>query len=319
MPQLTLTQQATPLQSQSGAAIVGQNLSRQYALYLSELPDVSPTINSTVIGPGGDFTWPGDKPIYACTDPGASITISYLNNGATINSGAVTANSANAPELLAIIGSKYGTNDTGLLNVGNFASIIVTTLWPGTGTPIVAGNFIHCQIDTYNSKLQDLTTLIGFSNAQYLTNDPSRLGLYQAPVIGPWIVVSGNINGTGTVWTMYVYGSNETIYNPRYAMTYNNGFGFGSQGGASVLQIPSGGNITQLLNGINGPAVCVSSLTSGTTLPQTVVYAYQTGSIYRLLNLSAINDPKPLILPARPIAIQGISPAGSTSDISIQQ
>ena len=96
---LTVTPNAQRVASSTGQAIFISNTGGTL-LYLSSTQDVSPTNFHAVVGVGGSVQWPGGQDLYVCCPVNSQGSLSYLDNGATVDSGSVLAQSSNQPVLL---------------------------------------------------------------------------------------------------------------------------------------------------------------------------------------------------------------------------
>lgn len=235
MPQVQITPATLPISNPGAQPIYGQN-NGTGVIYLSTTQDVSPTNYHALVGPGGSFTWPANEALYACTDAASTTLLTYLVNGATVDSGDVVSKSSNALDILysnsaPFINAAQPTINlfNGLLNkdVSSYASLIFRIFNSGA-TVSDPTNYISAIINQY-----DISSRSKSSSAQWLNCDnTSTAGIYQTGVFELQIPVSAasgpnNVSAAivaffnvapGAAGTLFleIFGSHELIDGPRY-------------------------------------------------------------------------------------------------------
>ena len=338
MPQLNVTGSPIQVPSQSGAEISGQNKSI-YSLYLSSTPDVSPAINHAEIGPGGSFTWPGDKLLYICTVVGRTAALTYVNNGATLVSGTAFAQSSNQAVVLLETPFRFdaaaGTYTTGqkIVDVGNFASVYITFNVQGFGNSLTS-SWIELFAD-FSSIGTGLTRPKTEDNrAQWLLGSGSfGQNYYKTPVKNRFLtlsLVTRKLLTTGfsSDGVMTVIGSNQVLSKFEYAS--NAGYLepiLGTQFGDLVtnvpfqrVTVPAGVTGNVLLNTKSGPyRAQINSIAVTNKSIRTDVYRNGTSIV---LDYHETATPIPALIngtfPALPVRVT-YNPGAQSGDLTISQ
>lgn len=326
MGQLNVGPQAISVTtSQSQYDIFGQNLGT-VPIYLSELPDVSPTNNSLVLAKGNTFTWPSGKQLYACTGTGQNSILTYTNNGATMG-----LSNVNVAGTVGTIGQNNPINlgQGGTATLVGAQSLVALNVPSGIPTKGFASIIIAIGDDAnYNGGLAlanwcTLNIVQTLNNITVATYTPQWLlggilqGYIQIPVIGDTLNISGSFSkaasGTPDFIYVQVIGSSEDIQNPRYL-------------NQNVLQggdIPSGGAYSlntsaTNLNFIatkNGPASLHVLAGTGTSNGSANIQYVENGTQHIFAGTGAIGvglaAELSLILPMFPIMVSVAPSAGN--------
>lgn len=260
-------------------------------VYLSHDPGVSSTTYDYTIGPGGDFLWPANKPLYMVASSTGG-QVSYGPQGAQVNTGATISNAANAvvPIYSVDIPVPAGTgsgpsspnNVSNIINVSAYASIFVTIAAVfTTPTPPPSNNYVELDMSQASSPDQlNASFLNGHIDfAQWLlTPSNSQTQTWQVPVINQYMQLfygysKGTATSTGFTLQIRVYGTNQIITTPQY-----------NQGGTSHV-----GNIIHVYGGqVSGVSNTTNALVTKQG-PVTVVLAnVGTGTGDAALSLSYI-------------------------------
>jgi hypothetical protein len=265
MTQISLTGTALRIASTTGLEIFGQN-NGVGNIYLSSTPDVSNTLNSTVVNSGGSFTWPGGKDLYACTDVGNTALLNYMNNGATATSGTVTTTASNSPTLLYTdqlnISSNAGLvfkNSLKDIDVSSYSSIIARLEY-STAHPVVSTNYITLSL-SQNTELQGVTKAISVDPAQFLllqSGINSYVNSYQIPVqdhyLNYYLAVQKDVTAENGVLVLKIYGTHEIIAQKKYVHKGNGLLGYLTDYGSDGYQ-DGAGTSARYLSSTNGPHV----------------------------------------------------------------
>jgi len=249
-------------QDSSTDALTVQNTGNT-AVYISRNPGVDGFTFEHVIGPGGDWTWPAETPLFVAVGIGLKGQISYGPNGSSVNSGTTFTQNSNQPTLIysAPITYPTGAFSKGItkvnIQIAQFASVFFTI----TGNlnsypiPLTYTNFMRITAqqsgDAVGSVVQDV--------AEYVLNTMNSIACstLQIPVRNKNLTVifelfkanaGDQMSGTHT---LNVFGSNETLTTPRYI--HNSLDLFGSTGGAFYQQYgPATGYTDYYINSKNG-------------------------------------------------------------------
>ncbi len=194
MSAITVTQVATVIANTIGGNdLFGQN-SGANTVYLSGAADITSGNRSLAVVPGGAFTWPGGKALYACTDSGLVSQITTANNGAAITQGQVNVGQVNTNTVVLAVWNKQVANGTEVMiyDSGN-----VNTLLPFQSLLISAqAAAVASSINISNIRISHMTldgTIIGVDRPAAFSGGTLY---YTIPVKGSRVQIF--INPTGT-------------------------------------------------------------------------------------------------------------------------
>jgi hypothetical protein len=340
MPQVQITPAALPISNPGAQPIYGQNNGNN-VIYLSTGQDVSPTNYHALVGPGGSFTWPANEALYACTDAASTTLLTYLTNGATVDTGDVLAKGSNSPVLIDSVTTAITTalQNTSIYSTGNapgnqnplslsgFSSLIVrlavlNSLVLGYTGPL---NYLALGIAQYDPSVFGAAIV---DNAQWLydtTNNSipfaaaGSLGVleFAVPVRQKLASLSLALNigqalGRGSSLVMNVYGSYESLATPRYNSQSKNLIAGKPSGSAASISQPTLVTTTIFPGSTNDPgnlSVVKSNAGAGSAVAQ-MFYAENgllVGPIASARTLTGdvngTSDSKPLVPPYRPLQI----------------
>lgn len=322
MTGLTIGPNATPVTTPNGQNdLFGQNTGA-VTVYLSELSDVSPANKSVAVTPGNNFTWPNGKQLYACTDPGTSGQISFVNNGATVGIATVNSKSSNAPVLLdtrviTAPDGAFGTSISGSgIDLSGFASIIFSFSVQQAQSPLPLNPLSFFELIT-NQRSATVSASTYTKDAQYLydysaSNAHSSL---QIPVKNSrldWVLILNKqaLVGSGGTLTMQILGTNDPISAAIYIHNSLDLFGNIPIGGFAALPSAAAGIANFLIASINGPAIVGFGRDNGGSTAFCTPLYYEQGNPNSVNGLSIasggnfLSTQGPYFFPMRPVAIQ---------------
>jgi hypothetical protein len=338
MPQVQITQAALPISNPGGQTLYGQN-NGNGVLYLSTTQDVNPSNYHAIVGPGGSFSWPADEALYACTDVGGTTLLTYLTNGATVDSGNVTNNPANKPTLLTLLeidwaagAGSYTPASTPNIDVTSFASLLFILATSGTDNAPLASNYVDLAIE-----FLDFSVPIQLSSkrAQWLLTDCGLYGggtalqvnTFKVPVEGPTFIFS--IMAVVKLLTAFsgktvigVYGSGQVLDTHHYV---SGGKGLATElatNGQYHKQIVGNGTVTEFVASKSGLA---KFLLTGTAAGAAGFFpSFADGGAIapmgEILSVAANNATVvELSLPTLPLQVQTLSTGGGTATAAILQ
>lgn len=340
MPGIVIGPTATVIPNNNQNAIAGSN-DGITPVYMSELPDVSPSNNQVVVSPGVQFSWPNGKTLYACVDPGLTGHVSYANNGASVGQGQVFNRASNVPVLLTSFSTGIPTTavpsspvftSTPDLDISQFSSIIIRMQFPvNAANTVVVSNYVDILVGQTNVAGQVANPLEADRAEWWMTaagiND--SYNSLQVPVKSQYLNVTMSYAKAATAWggslTIEIYGSNETINETVYV---HNGAGMSSQfieTGLYSVNIGTGVTYTEFIPSLNREYTLsnVSGLTGTAGYGYLIAYyhgiAYQLPSVYQpSTNPKYFMVTTPIKLPNTPIQVNGFcaaSPAGANIQI----
>jgi hypothetical protein len=341
MPQVQITPAALPISNPGAQTLYGQN-NGNGALYLSTTQDVNPSNYHAIVGPGGSFSWPADEALYACTDVGGTTLLTYLTNGATVDSGSSFSQASNKPVLLASLPlvwdaavDNFSVSTPALANIdiSAYASVIIAISNAVVGGVLVPAqtNYIVFDIGLYDQVARTANLPARQYAPQFLLLNPvaaQQIQSVQFPVTHQFLSVLANVikaatAGISGALTINIYGSGELISAPKYLSQGNGMQGSGPTGGFYYTNNAGVVNTNDFVASQNGPAVLGAdgSIAAATTV--TIQAVSKTGffTFGQLANPIANNYyVQALLLPMLPIRVQNFSTnAGNNSIGTLNQ